>query len=58
MSDPVRLYLDEDIISRALVKALSARSVDVLTSKEARLIQIPDERHLQYARVASHGFDF
>jgi hypothetical protein len=49
MSDPVRLYLDEDIISRALVKALIARSVDVLTSKEAKLIQIPDERHLQYA---------
>ncbi len=49
MSDPIQLYLDEDTLSRALVKALTARSVDVLTSKEAKLIQIPDERHLQYA---------
>ncbi len=49
MPDPIRLYLDEDTISRALVKALRAKSVDVLTSKEAGLIEIPDERHLEYA---------
>ena len=49
MPDPIRLYLDEDTISRVLVKALRARSVAVLTSKDAGLIEIPDERHLEYA---------
>lgn len=49
MSDRIRLYLDEDTISHALVKALTARSVDVLTAQEAHLIQMPDERHLEYA---------
>jgi len=47
--DPIRLYLDEDTISRALIRALRSRSVDVLTAKEAGLIQVPDERHLEYA---------
>jgi hypothetical protein len=49
MAELVRLYLDEDTINRALIKALRARGVDVLTAKEANLIQAPDERHLEYA---------
>ena len=49
MHDPIRLYLDEDTISRALIHALRSRSVDVLTAKEAGLIQTPDEHHLEYA---------
>ncbi len=49
MHDPIRLYLDEDTINRALIRALRSRSVDVLTAREADLIQIPDERHLEYA---------
>jgi hypothetical protein len=47
--DPIRLCLDEDTISRALIRALRSRSVGVLTAKEAGLIQVPDERHLEYA---------
>lgn len=49
MADPVRLYLDEDTINRARIKALRSRNVDLLTAKEADLIQVPDERHLEYA---------
>jgi len=47
--DSIKLYLDEDTINRALIKALRSRSVDVLTAREADLIQVPDERHLTYA---------
>jgi hypothetical protein len=47
--DPIKLYLDEDTINRALIKALRSRNVDILTAKEADLIQIPDQRHLEYA---------
>jgi hypothetical protein len=49
MSDPIRLYLDEDTSSRALILALRSRSVDVLTAQESNLIQASDERHLEYA---------
>lgn len=49
MRDPIRLYMDEDSLSRALIQALRARNIDVLTAKEASLIHVPDERHLEYA---------
>ena len=49
MPDPIKLYLDEDTISRALIKALRSRNVDILTAKEAELVQIPDREHLEYA---------
>jgi hypothetical protein len=49
MPDPIRLYLDEDTMSRALPWALRARSVDVLTAQEAGMIQASDARHLAYA---------
>jgi hypothetical protein len=47
------LYFDEDSMSRALVAALRARGVDVLTALEANRIERPDEEHLEYA--ASQG---
>ncbi len=49
MADPIRLYLDEDTSSRALIQALRSRSVDLLTAREAGLGQTPDECHLEYA---------
>jgi hypothetical protein len=45
----IRLYLDEDTINRALIKALRSRNINILTAKEADLIQIADERHLEHA---------
>jgi hypothetical protein len=45
----IRLYLDEDSMDRALVAALRARGVDVLTAQEARMIERPDEDHLRFA---------
>jgi len=47
--EPTKLYLDEDTISRALIRALRSRNVDVLTAKEADLIQASDQNHLEYA---------
>ena len=45
----IRLYLDEDTINRALIRALRSRNIDVLTAREANLIQVADERHLEHA---------
>jgi hypothetical protein len=53
MAESIHLYLDEDTSNRALIKALRARGIDVLTAKEANLIQAPDERHLEYAASLS-----
>ncbi len=49
MPEPIKLYLDEDTINRRLIKALRSRGVDVLTAKEAELIQVADQEHLNYA---------
>lgn len=49
MSDPIRLYLDEDTISRALIQALRARNVDVFTAQEADRIGFSDLAQLTYA---------
>ena len=45
----IRLYLDEDSMSRALVRALRARGVDVVTALEAGMIERSDAHHLDYA---------
>ena len=44
-----RLYIDEDSMSRALVRALRARNVDVTTASEENMIEQPDADHLDYA---------
>lgn len=49
----LRLYLDEDAMDDALVKALRSHGVDLLTAFEAGMIERPDEEHLDYA--ASEG---
>lgn len=53
MADPIRLYLDEDTISRALISALKARNVNVLSAHAAGLVSTPDEEHLRFA--TAHG---
>ena len=49
MTDRIRLYLDEDTISRALIAGLRARNVDVLTAQEAGKIGTSDETQLAFA---------
>ena len=44
-----RLYLDEDSMDRALVAALRARGVDVLTALEAGMIERDDAEHLAFS---------
>jgi hypothetical protein len=45
----IRLYLDEDSMRDALVIALRARGVEVLTALEAAMIDRSDSEHLDYA---------
>ena len=49
LSNMIKLYLDEDTINRALINGLRVRGFDVLTAREADLIQIADQEHLEYA---------
>ena len=49
MAGPIRLYLDEDTISRSLIRALRARGVDILTAQDAALMGVPDSEQLAYA---------
>jgi hypothetical protein len=49
MPEVIRLYLDEDVMSRDLVNALRSRAVDLIPAREAGLIHIPDSQHLEYA---------
>ena len=44
-----RLYFDEDSMQHALVNALRARGIDVLTALEAQRIERSDEDHLDFA---------
>ena len=46
---PIRLYMDEDSMSRSLVRALSVRGVDVTTALEEKMIERSDADHLDFA---------
>jgi hypothetical protein len=46
---PIRLYLDEDAMRRSLVFGLTARTVDVITAFDAKMINRDDEAHLVIA---------
>ena len=45
----ISLYLDEDSMDKALVHALRARGVDVMTALEADMIERDDQEHLDFA---------
>ena len=45
----IRLYIDEDSMSRALVRSLRARNVDVTTALDENMIEQPDSVHLDFA---------
>jgi len=45
----IRLYFDEDAMQHALVVALRARRVDVLTASSGGMVNRSDEEHLRHA---------
>ena len=45
----IRLYFDEDAMQHALVVALRARRVDVLTASDCEMVSRSDEDHLRHA---------
>jgi Domain of unknown function (DUF5615) len=45
----IRLYLEEDSMSHALVRGLRARGADVVTALKESMIQRNDEEHLEFA---------
>ena len=45
----IRLYMDEDSMDRALVRALRARGMDVTTAVDEGMIERRDAEHLDYA---------
>jgi predicted nuclease of predicted toxin-antitoxin system len=47
----IRLYMDEDSMSRSLVRALRARGVDVITALDAGRVERDDAEHLDYATI-------
>jgi hypothetical protein len=51
MSEPIKLFLDEDSQRTDLIQALRARHIDVDTASEAGLLGQPDEELLRYATV-------
>jgi hypothetical protein len=47
----VRLYMDEDAMSRILVRGLRARGADIVTAFEAEMISQEDRTHLEHATL-------
>lgn len=45
----IRLYLDEDVINRALVESLRNSGVEVMTTSDANKLSCTDEEQLIYA---------
>jgi len=50
MSKKLKFYTDEHVPS-AVVKGLRLRGVDVLTTKEAKMLGATDEDHLTFAKI-------
>ncbi len=48
----LRLYVDEDAMSKPLIKALRSRGVDVITASDVHMDGEDDDRHLDYAASA------
>ncbi len=51
----LRLYIDEDSMNHALVRALRARGVDIVTALDAGMIERGDGEHLDYATAQGRG---
>jgi len=62
LPSPVKFYTDENV-SKAVIKGLIARGVDVLTCQEAGLLAATDSEHLKFATqsgrvIFTHDTDF
>jgi hypothetical protein len=55
MPQRLHLYLDEDAQRTALVRALRARHIDVLTANEAGQVGVPDAEQLTFAAAQSRA---
>jgi hypothetical protein len=49
----IRIYMDEDVMRGALVRAVRAQGIEVVTASDVSMEGDPDSRHLHYA--AEHG---
>ncbi len=45
----IRLYFDEDSMSRSLVRSLRARGIDVTTAFDEGMIEMEDSEHLEFS---------
>lgn len=45
----IRLYVDEDSMDKALIRALRTRGMDVTTAQDEGMIERSDVEHLEYA---------
>jgi len=50
----IRLYFDEDSMRHALVRALRARGVDVITALECDMIERSDQEQLDFTTVRGY----
>jgi hypothetical protein len=51
---PISLYIDEDAMSRALLRGLRSRGIDVTTVLEAGRVGDSDRTQLEYASQIKH----
>ena len=47
----IRLYVDEDAMSRPLIRALKTNGVDVITASDVCMVSKDDDQHLEYAAL-------
>ena len=52
----IRLYIDEDAMSRSLVRGLRSRGISVTTASEAEMVGQGDREQLEYAKQNEYVF--
>jgi hypothetical protein len=52
----IRLYIDEDAMSRALIRGLRSRGIDVTTTLEEGMVGQSDRAQLEYAAATGRVF--
>ena len=52
----IRLYIDEDAMSRALIRGLRSRGIDVTTTLDEGMVGQSDQAQLEYAAATGRVF--